>query len=157
MAQDEGRFGRINIPRRCWAPLGTRPIVFAQTVRQYVYAYSVVCPATGDITSLILPYADTKCMNIFLEHVAQEYPDYFIIMQADNAGWHKSKGLKIPENIKMIYQPAYSPQVNPVEHIWDEIRKKHKELFKQADWLVISMISEFDDKMQVSLDLLKQV
>ena len=41
--------------------------------------------------------------------------------------------------------------------VWDEIRKKHKELFKQADWLVISMISEFDDKMQVSLDLLKQV
>lgn len=124
MAQDEGRFGRINIPRRCWAPLGTRPIVFAQTVRQYVYAYSAVCPASGDITSLILPYADTKCMNIFLEHVSQQYPDYFIIMQADNAGWHKSKGLKMPENIRLIYQPAYSPQVNPVEHIWDEIREK---------------------------------
>jgi hypothetical protein len=124
MAQDEGRFGRINTPRRCWAPIGIRPTVFSQMVRQYIYAYSAVCPATGDITSLILPSADTACMNIFLEHLSQEYSQYFIIMQADNAGWHKSKGLKIPENIRLIYQPAYSPQVNPVEHIWEEIREK---------------------------------
>jgi hypothetical protein len=124
MAQDEGRFGRINIPRRCWAPPGIRPIVFAQTVRQYIYAYSAVCPVTGDICSLILPNADTACMNIFLDYLSKEYSDYFIIMQADNAGWHKSKGLKIPENIKILYQPAYSPQINPVEHIWEEIREK---------------------------------
>jgi hypothetical protein len=124
MAQDEGRFGRINIPRRCWAPIGIRPTVFSQMIRQYIYSYSAVCPATGDMTSLILPYADTKCMNIFLEHLSLEYSQYFIILQADNAGWHKSKGLKIPENIRIIYQPAYSPQVNPVEHIWDEIREK---------------------------------
>ncbi len=124
MAQDEGRFGRINTPRKCWAPSGIRPIVASQIVREYVYAYSAVCPFTGDLTSLVLPNADTTCMNIFLEHVSQEYKDHFIIMQADKAGWHRSKGLKIPENIRLVYQPAYSPQLNPVEHIWDEIREK---------------------------------
>jgi len=124
MAQDEGRFGRINIPRKCWAPPGIRPIVPCQTIREYIYAYSAVCPATGDITSLILPNANTECMNIFLEHVSQEYFDHFIIMQADKAGWHKSKGLKVPENIRIIFQPAYSPQLNPTEHVWDEIREK---------------------------------
>lgn len=124
MAQDEGRFGRINIAGKCWAPKGFRPIVGSQIVREYVYAYSAVCPSTGDLTSLILPYADTNCMNIFLQHVSKTYSDYFIVMQADGAGWHKSKGLKIPENIRFVFQPAYSPQLNPTEHIWDEIREK---------------------------------
>jgi hypothetical protein len=124
MAQDEGRFGRINIPARCWAPPKIRPVVGSQIVREYIYAYSAVCPVSGELTSLVLPYANTKCMNIFLEHLSQEYSDFFIIMQADGAGWHKSKGLKIPENIRLIFQPAYSPQLNPTEHIWDEIREK---------------------------------
>lgn len=138
MAQDEGRFGRINTPCRCWAPPGIRPTVSSQMIREYIYAYSAVCPATGDITSLILPYANTDCMNIFLEHVSQEYSEYFIIMQADGAGWHKSKGLKIPENIRIIFQPPYSPQVNPVEHIWDEIRERdmHNISFKTIKDLI---------------------
>ena len=125
MAQDEGRFGRINIAGRCWAPPRVRPIVGAQIVREYIYAYSAVCPATGELTSLILPYADTNCMNIFLEHVSKTYSDHFIIMQMDGAGWHKSRGLKIPENMKFVFQPPYSPQLNPTEHIWDEIREKN--------------------------------
>ncbi|MDD3436523.1 MAG: IS630 family transposase [Candidatus Gastranaerophilales bacterium] len=124
MAQDEGRFGRINIASRCWAPPKIRPAVGSQIVREYIYAYSAVCPATGDLISLVLPYADTQCMNIFLEYISKTYVDYFIIMQADGAGWHKSKGLKIPENIRFVFQSAYSPQLNPTEHIWDEIREK---------------------------------
>jgi len=46
-------------------------------------------------------------------------------MQLDGAGWHKAKGLKIPSNIHFIQQPPYSPEVNPTEHLWDEIREKH--------------------------------
>lgn len=64
-------------------------------------------------------------MNVFLEHVAQEYADSFVVMQVDRAGWHQSKALKVPENIRLLPQPAYSPEVNPVEHIWDEVREKH--------------------------------
>ena len=125
MAQDEGCFGRISIPRRCWAPAKVRPQVARQVVREYVYVYSAVAPATGQMTSLLLPYADTAMMNLFLAHVAEEFAEYFIVMQVDRAGWHDGNKLRIPANIRLIPQPAYSPELNPVEHLWDYLRENY--------------------------------
>lgn len=125
MVQDEARFGRITQPRRCWAPKGIRPSLPNQIVRQAIYAFAAVAPKTGQMTSTILPTANTEMMNIFLKQVSQEFADYFIIMQVDRAGWHRSRLLEIPENIRLIFQPPYSPEVNPVEHIWEEVREKH--------------------------------
>lgn len=138
MAQDEGRFGRISNLCNCWAPLGIRPTVPNQIVREYVYAYSAVAPSIGRIYSLILPYSNTENMNIFLESLSQEFKDYYIIMQMDKAGWHKSNNLKVPENIKIIYQPAYSPELNPTEHVWDYLREKlfNNRLFKSLNEVI---------------------
>jgi hypothetical protein len=125
MAQDEGRFGRVSVPKKSWAPKGIRPKIYKQIVRQSFYAYSAVCPSLGKITSLILPYANTEMMNIFLKELSFQYQNYEVIMQIDQAGWHKSKALNVPGNIHLIEQPAYSPELNPVEHIWDEVREKY--------------------------------
>jgi transposase len=122
MAQDEGRFGRISTPQRCWAPKGVRPQVPRQLVREYVYVFSAVAPRLGRMTSLILPRTNTAMMNLFLAHVAQEFADYFIVMQVDRAGWHRAKTLQVPENMRLICQPARSPELNPVEHLWDHLR-----------------------------------
>lgn len=65
MAQDEGRFGRISRPNRCWAPAGTRPLAPAQIVREAVYVFAAVAPALGKVCSLILPAANTEMMNLF--------------------------------------------------------------------------------------------
>jgi len=124
MAQDEGRFGRVNIPRATWVPAGPRPVVGRQIVREAFYAYTAVCPALGKATSLILPYANTDMMNLFLKQVSDDFPEKQIIMQVDGAGWHKSQSLETPSNIHLIIQPPYSPETNPVEHIWDDIREK---------------------------------
>lgn len=138
MAQDEGCFGRISRVKRCWAPPGMRPHVPAQLVREYVYAYAAVAPALGQMVSLILPEASTAMMNLFLEQVSQTFSNYFIVMQVDRAGWHRSQELVIPANIRLIEQPAYSPEVNPVEHVWDELREKyfHNRIFPSLDALV---------------------
>lgn len=125
MAQDEGCFGRISMPRRCWAPTKVRPVVARQVVREYVYVYSAVAPELGRMTSLLLPRANTAMMNLFLAHVGQEFRDYFIVMQVDRAGWHDTAQLEIPENMRLILQPAYSPELNPVEHIWDHLRESY--------------------------------
>jgi transposase len=125
MAQDEARFGRISGAKKSWAPDGIRPLAPRQIVRKYTYAYSAVCPSTGEITSLILPYGNTQMMNLFLKHVSEEFKNYNIVMLLDQAGWHRSNSLTIPQNIKLIKQPSHSPELNPVEHIWDEIREKH--------------------------------
>jgi transposase len=123
MAQDEGRFGRISRPRRAWAPEHVRPQVPSQFVREYVYAYVAVAPKEGKMSFLVLPYSNTEMMNLFLKQVSQEFSSYFIVMQVDQAGWHLSQDLVIPENIRFIYQPAYSPELNPVEHLWEELRE----------------------------------
>jgi transposase len=125
MTQDEGRFGRVNIPKSSWAPMGTRPNVAKQVVRQSFYVYCAVAPMLGKISSLILPFGNTEMMNLFLENVSYDFKEHTIIMQVDGAGWHRSKDLKIPENIYFIQQPPYSPEVNPTEHIWDELREKY--------------------------------
>lgn len=138
MGQDEGRFGRISRPKRCWAPPGIRPHVPSQVVRESVYIFAAVAPGAGLMTSLVLPAANTTMMNLFLEHVSQSFENYFIVMQVDQAGWHRSKELIVPENIRLIEQPTYSPEVNPVEHLWEELREKylHNRLFASLDLLV---------------------
>lgn len=125
MAQDEGRFGRITDIRKCWAPKGIRPKVGQQIARAFVYVYAAVCMALGKMTSLILPYANTDMMNLFLEEVSNDFKDYFVIMLVDGAGWHRSNDLKIPENIRLVQQPSHSPELNPVEHLWEELRENY--------------------------------
>ena len=63
-------------------------------------------------------------MNRFLKEVGRVYKDNEVIMQVDGAGWHTTKSLNIPCNIHFVKQPPYSPELNPVEHIWDDIREK---------------------------------
>jgi transposase len=124
MAQDEACFGRISTTRRSWAPKHIRPLTPRQVIREYTYVYAVVAPKDGKMASLILPSADTSMMNLFLQHVSHTFSKYFLVIQVDQAGWHSSKDLIIPENIRLIPQPAYSPELNPVEHIWEELREK---------------------------------
>jgi transposase len=147
LVQDEARFGRITQPTRCWAPERIRPCVPHQIVREAVYAFAAVVPQTGQMASTILPTANTEMMNIFLKQVSQEFAQYFLILQVDQAGWHRSQQLQIPENIRLIFQPPYSPQVNPVEHIWEELREKHfaNRIFSSLDDLQEHLCSALID------------
>ena len=124
MFQDEARFGRINNPSRCWAPRGIRPIVHSQIVREYIYVFSAVSPRDGVMDSLILPNANSEAMSVFLAEVSARHPDELILMVLDGAGWHTSGELEVPENIVLMKLPPYSPELNPAEHLWDELREK---------------------------------
>ena len=112
-------------------------------MREYIYAYAAVAPQLGLMSALVLPYANTEMMNIFLEQVSKDFKDYFMIIQVDGASWHKSKGLVIPENIRLITQPAHSPELNPAEHLWEDIRAHHfyHQVFDSIDALVEQVMS----------------
>jgi DDE superfamily endonuclease len=125
MASDEGRFGRLGKIMQAWSPAGIRPEVGKQSIREYIYAFVAVAPALGFMTALVLPASNTDMMNVFLEQVSLECAEYFVVMQVDGASYHKSDDLVIPENIRLILQPPRSPELNPTEHIWEEIREKH--------------------------------
>ncbi len=62
------------------------------------------------------------CMNIFLEELSQKYKEDMILLICDGAAWHKSKELQIPENIQITHIPPYTPEMNPIEQIWKQIR-----------------------------------
>ena len=118
MFQDEAGFGRINKPKYCWCKKGMRPSVPCHHIREYRYAYGAVEPLEGESFFLVLPYSNTECMNIFLEGLGAKYPDDIIILVLDGAAWHRSKGLVIPHNIKFVYLPPATPEMNPIEQIW---------------------------------------
>ena len=124
MFQDEARFGRISETRRCWAPRGMRPVVLHQIVREYIYAFAAVCPLDGLMVSLILPCVNALTMSIFLFEVSAQFPGEFILMFMDQASWHTAIELVIPKNMQLELIPPYSPQCNPTEHVWDEVREK---------------------------------
>ena len=124
MYQDEAGFGRISEPSICWAPSGVRPVVPCHRVREYQYAYGAVDPISGDNFFLVLPYSNTTCMNIFLRGLSEEFPKDYILLPVDRATWHRSKALKIPDNIRLFYLPPRTPELNPIEQIWREIRKR---------------------------------
>jgi len=138
MFEDEAGFGRINKPKYCWCFPGLRPVVPCHHIREYRYTYGAVEPLTGDSFFLILPYCNTDCMNVFLEELSKAFPDDFILLPADGAAWHKSKGLKIPKNIEIFHLPPATPEMNPIEQIWKEIRKRgfRNEIFQTLDKVV---------------------
>jgi len=137
MFMDEARFGRISDTRRCWCPKPFRPLCNSMVTQEYTYAYAAVSVSDGKMDSLILPYVNGDCMQIFLEEVATRCLDERIIMVMDNAGWHRNESLVIPENIRVLNLPPYSPELNPVEHIWDDLREKsfHNLVFDSLDSL----------------------
>jgi hypothetical protein len=115
--QDEARFGRISDTRRCWCPKPIRPICRSMVSQEYTYAYAAVDIASGKMDSLILPYVNEACMQIFVDEVASRYPEERMVMILDGAGWHKAKDLKLPSNLRLLSLPPYSPELNPVEHL----------------------------------------
>ncbi len=63
-------------------------------------------------------------MNEFLRQISKAYPNDYIILVMDNAIWHKSQALEIPDNIDFAFIPPYTPEMNPIEQVWTEIRKR---------------------------------
>ena len=87
--------------------------------------FSAACPETGELCSIIMPQANSEAMNIFLKTLSEQQENERIILCLDKAGWHTTKQLIIPKNIILWFLPPYSPELNPVELVWRELRAKY--------------------------------
>ncbi len=125
MFQDEAIFGRIGKTAKCWAFNGFRPTVLHQKIRQYRYMFGAVEPLTGEKSFRIYSHCDTVVMNHYLNELSKDFKDDYILLVCDNAGWHKSVGIVVPHNIEIMHIPPYTPEMNPIEQIWDELREKN--------------------------------
>ena len=88
------------------------------------HVFGSVSPQDGELISLILPHADTPAMSLYLAEVARRHPDEHILMFLDRAGWHQARQLVVPPNITLEWLPPYSPQCNPQELVWREVRRE---------------------------------
>lgn len=122
--QDEARFGRMVRIRRCWAPAPLRPKVANGYERQFTYVYGAVSPLQGELDWRICSKMNTEQMNAFMAQISQAHPEEFIFMIVDGASSHRSQELCVPENMHLHRLPGYSPELNPQEHVWDELREK---------------------------------
>lgn len=135
--QDEARIGQKNKLTYQWALKGTRPPQVADQRFATAYIFGAVCPSRGVGVAWIEPWSNTQAMQVHLDEISKHVlPNNHAVLLMDGAGWHKSKALKIPPNITIIFIPPYSPELNPMENIWQYIRQ---------NWLSNKVFEDYDD------------
>ncbi|MDF2370670.1 MAG: IS630 family transposase [Rhizobiaceae bacterium] len=122
--QDEARIGQKNPMARLWARKGTRPRQPADQRYQNAYLFGAICPAKGKAAALMLPYANGQAMQMHLDEISRHVArTAHAVLLMDRAGWHTTGQLKVPENITILLLPPRSPELNPVENIWQYMRQ----------------------------------
>jgi hypothetical protein len=121
--QDEARVGQKTKLMRRWAQRGTRPTAPKDQRTKSVWIFGAICPARGVGAGLVLPRCNTEAMQLHLDEIAsQVIPGADAVVIVDRAGWHTTKRLAIPHNITIMPLPPRSPELNPVENIWQFMR-----------------------------------
>lgn len=121
--QDEARFGQKGYLTRSWSLIGQRSRQVKQNKFTSGYMITAASPVTGQHFSHVTSCIDTSVMNGFLLDFSKTLdPNVHAIMILDQAGWHRSKNLEIPNNITLHCLPPYSPELNPIENLWQFIK-----------------------------------
>ncbi|MFH1538609.1 MAG: IS630 family transposase [bacterium] len=143
---DEARFGLQPCVGRVLCRRGVKPVCEIKPGYSNLYAYSAVDVENGDEFSLLLPEVNTETMNIFLDYFHRVIPENRVLLIMDQAGWHKSKSLKIPENIEILFLPPYSPELNPVERLWQWLRRHfmRNRIFDKLSQLVQTLLDAWN-------------
>ena len=132
---DEARFGQQGTLTAMWAEKGSRPTAVKQTKYEWVYLYAAVDPLTGDSSALLARHVNIATMEAFLRILSTEVgPDDHIVLVLDQAGWHTSPRLSLPENITLLFLPPYSPELNPIERLWAYMKSHYLSNRAYADY-----------------------
>jgi len=135
--QDEARVGQKNKITRRWARRGTRPSAPQDQRTRWAYVFGAICPAKGKAAGLVMPWADTPAMSLHLAEISQAVdPGAHAVVILDQAGWHMSRHLVVPDNITLLPLPPRSPELNPVENVWQ---------FMRDNWLSNRVFHGYDD------------
>jgi transposase len=141
---------------RMWAEKGKPLEIKVKQGYKNFYIYSSVSPHSGDSFSLFTPEVNTDMMNVYLKELLKSFPDKKLMLIMDQAAWHHSNNLIVPENITIRFLPPYSPELNPVEKLWWWLRKEriHNKVFKTLNSIMDSLEMEFRN---LTLDILSSL
>lgn len=121
---DESRFGLKTLTGRKLTTRGVKPKGQVQWPFQATYLYGIVEPATGEYVFYEFTHCNTDCFEAFLQLVAKPYADSMLIIQLDQAGWHRARRLPVPDNLILMFQPPHCPECNPIEQVWQYLKKR---------------------------------
>lgn len=122
--QDESRIGQQGSLSRVWAAKTARPRVVRQKQFLSTYIFGAVCPEKDKGCALVLPEVNTGMMQIHLNQISQNIDENALaIILMDRSSWHTTETLIIPPNIRLMPLPPYSPELNPMEQVWQQLRK----------------------------------
>jgi len=124
--QDESRFGLKTCVGKCITAMGVKPIVNYQHAFKNTYLYGSFSPINGDSFVWEINGVDTKIFEAYLKAFSEERPRELKIVIIDNAGFHSTKNIEVPEDIILINLPPYCPELNPSEKIWHYLKQKFK-------------------------------
>ncbi|WP_144872088.1 IS630 family transposase [Hyella patelloides] len=127
--QDETRLGYRTESGRKITRAGVKPKQILQWHYSYYYIYGLVEPVGGRSFFYEFSHFNSNCLGAFLAQFVQEYSQEIHIIQLDNASVHTAHKLIVPENIILLFQPPYCPELNPIERVWQYIKQKLKNLF----------------------------
>ena len=121
--QDEARYGLHSVTRRCWGLRGHRVVKPAQQKYEWGYIYGALDVVEGGGEFCYMPSVNLDLVAIFLNQIADSDPDAEHVVIWDNAGFHYRPGdPRLPERVHLLPLPAYSPELNPVEKVWDMVK-----------------------------------
>jgi transposase len=127
--QDETRVGLRTETGRKITLKGVKPEQALQWHYDYYYIYGLIEPITGRSFFYEFSHFNSTVMGIFLEKFQQENQNETHIIQLDNAPIHTAKKLKVPDNIILLFQPPYCPEVNPIERVWEYLKYRLRSLW----------------------------
>jgi transposase len=139
-ATDEHRVGLKPILRRVWAPRGERPRAPGHHRFEWLYVIAFVQPSSGEVFWYLANGVSKPFFEALLALFAREAgagQERIIVLVLDNAGWHAEPGLRVPEGIRLVYLPPYSPELQPAECLWpvldEPLANKHFATIRDLD------------------------
>ena len=148
--QDESRFGLFTRNGKSLTAKGVKPICNYQNIFKSTYIFGAFSPYNGDNLMMELPNCNGDNFQIFLNELSNKKPEVFKVVILDNGAFYKGKALIIPENIALLFLPPYSPELNPAELVWLNMKRKTtnisyktmEELKEKIDEIVKNLINK---------------
>ena len=121
---DETRLGLKTLSGRKITAKAVKPIGKVQWQFKATYLYGVVEPSTGEHFFFEFTHLNSDCFEAYLQLLSEQFADSVLIVQLDNGAFHKAKHLQVPDNIVLLFQPPYCPELNPIEQVWQYLKRR---------------------------------
>ena len=136
--------GQKNKITRRWARRGTRPSAPKDQRTASAYIFGAICPDQGKGAGLVLPRCTSEAMTLQLAEISKAVaPGAHAAVLLDQAGWHLSKRLKVPDNLTLVPLPSKAPELNPMENAWQ---------FMRENWLSNRIFTSYKDVLDHCCD-----